>query len=110
MQPRQRWQGSRTAYTHRQVLQAEVVEHVLIRLLELGQVDVLFEGLVLRAQLAMASHDMDASVERRRGQATHRLGRNCKLRVKRVQTVHNLLHDGVIVGRERVGTYALRQP
>ena len=44
--------------THRHVLNADEIEHVLVMLLELRQVDVLLNALVLGSQLGQAPHDV----------------------------------------------------
>ena len=60
--------------THRHVGEAQAVEHVVVRILELGQVDVLLDVLVLGAELGEAALCVDAIVERGRQQAVGRLG------------------------------------
>ena len=50
--------------THRQVVDAKVVEHVFVVQLELGEVDVLFDGLVLCPQLLEAPYGVHGAVER----------------------------------------------
>ena len=55
--------------THRHVRQAKAVEHAMVRILELREVNVLLEGLVLRAELGEAARSVHGIVEGRRRQA-----------------------------------------
>ena len=63
----------RVEATHRHVRHAEAVEHVVVRILELREVDVLFKGLVLGAQLRETAHGVHRVVKSGRGQAMREL-------------------------------------
>ncbi len=51
------------AWTHRHVRHAEAVKHVVVRILELGQVDVFLDVLVLGTKLGKATLRVEAIVE-----------------------------------------------
>lgn len=55
--------------TYRQIIEAEFIKHVLVMTLQGAEVDVLFDTLVLRAELRKASGDMNVVIEHRRSQS-----------------------------------------
>ena len=79
------------AYGH--VSQAETVEHALVGILELGEVDVLLDRLVLRAKLRQAARRMHLTIERGGRQAVRRLWVGLKVRRDVIEARQNLLHD-----------------
>lgn len=86
------WQNHAT--THGHILYANEVEHVLVVLLELRQIDVLLDVLVLRPQLGHAAHDMHRARQNGRGQAVRWLCRRCtrKVRIEGVEVVQDYVH------------------
>ena len=58
--------------THRHVCQAQAVEHAVVGILELGEVDVLFDARGLGAELLQAARGMHVLVERDREETLRR--------------------------------------
>ena len=59
--------------TDRHVLQAEAVEHARVGILELGEINILFDVLVLRTELGKAAEGMDGFIMGGREEAVGRL-------------------------------------
>ena len=51
--------------THRQVLKTNLVEHVGVRIFKLGEVNVLFDILVLGPKLGQTAHTVNVMLEGR---------------------------------------------
>ena len=81
--------------THRHVPSTYEIEHLLIVLLELRQVDVLFDALVLGSQLCQTAHDMHRALQYGRSQAMGWFWRRWsrEVSVKNVKAVQNLQHN-----------------
>lgn len=77
-------------------MNADVVEHIIVGLLQLRKINVFLDGLVLGTELCEASYDMDRAVQSWWCHASRRLCRSCKLRVEGMQTIHNLFHGEIM--------------
>jgi hypothetical protein len=56
----------------------KTVEHVLVRILQLTEEDVLLNSFILRAELKETPLKVDLVIEHSRGKAMGRLGRGCR--------------------------------